>query len=532
MPHFTERLLELWKTAGQQTRLEEALPFFVQALAQQGHLNRLLLVRWNKTLEFLEPLLSYSADASGTFPGKQSCDARKMHDFLKKLNKSRKGSPVSLGGDTAVFPEPLLTLFQVPIPDTIYICGVKSPNDSPVFLLIDMQAETQTNSLTRYLTDLAAVICVLLEREAMFRRLSQLREAAKAEKELLLNKLGRRDPASENIVGADRGLQRVLERVELIAATDTPVLILGETGSGKALIARTIHHRSPRATRPFFRFNCGAVLPELIDEMLFGREPPGTLERVDGGTLFLDDIHELPLSAQTHLLRLFKHGILESTDGKKTVPLDVRIIAATDHDLGLRVSESRFLEELWYRLTPFPIRLPTLRERPGDLPELARHFAERTATRFGLPLVLPTEQDIEFLKMYSWPGNVRELGTVIDRAALLGNGKSLDVVTALGVPDRANPAAGMSHVNMSYMSRWPEHAAFERMKKKTRWEAFQTVEPLDEMLRRYFGHVLTVTQGKIEGTNGAAELLQINPNTLRAKLKKLQIDLRKYKKKP
>ncbi|NLX98721.1 MAG: sigma 54-interacting transcriptional regulator, partial [Rhodopirellula sp.] len=252
-----------------------------------------------------------------------------------------------------------------------------------------------------------------LENDRRLRETEAMRAAAEADKQSLLTRLGRKDLA-DVIVGANSGLRAVMERVELVARSDVPVLILGETGTGKELVARVIHTQSPRSGKPFLRVNCGAIPMELIDSQLFGHERgaftgavearQGWFERADGGTLLLDEIGELPLAAQVRLLRILQDGWLERVGGHRPINVDVRIVAATHRDLAAMVTQGKFREDLWYRIAVFPILLPTLRERPEDIPELARHFAERAASRFVLPLALPSAEDVSLLMTYGWPG--------------------------------------------------------------------------------------------------------------------------------
>ena len=270
-----------------------------------------------------------------------------------------------------------------------------------------------------------------------------MRAAAEAEKHSLLSRLGRKETGDDLLSVRILACARSWNESNLVARSDAPVLILGETGTGKELIARMIHSRSPRATGPFMRVNCGAIPSELVDSQLFGHERgaftgavetrEGWFERADGGTLLLDEVGELPLAAQVRLLRILQDGWLEKVGGQKPIHVDVRIVAATHRDLAAMVNAGKFREDLWYRIAVFPIILPPLRERTGDIPELARHFAERAAARFVLSRALPTPEDIELLAAYSWPGNIRELAAVIDRAAILGDGKRLEVAKALGV---------------------------------------------------------------------------------------------------
>ncbi len=362
---------------------------------------------------------------------------------------------------------------------------------------------------------------IVLENDLRLREMAALREAAEADKRSLLTKLGRKE-VGDTIVGADAGLRAVMERVELVAPLDAPVLIFGETGTGKELIARSIHARSRRASGPFDRVNCGAIPAELIDSQLFGHERGaftgavesrrGWFERANGGTLFLDEIGELPLAAQVRMLRILQDGWMERVGGEEAIHVDVRIVAATHRDLAAMVADGRFREDLWYRIAVFPIVLPTLRERREDIARLAAHFARRAATRFGLAPVSPSSQDMELLAAYSWPGNVRELAAVIDRAAILGEGKTLEVGKALGVGgERSMPAA-------------------EVQKTKSQSPALPAgIEPLNATMRRHIEKALAQTKGRIEGPHGAAVLLEINPHTLRAKMRKLGIDWKRYR---
>jgi transcriptional regulator with GAF, ATPase, and Fis domain len=356
---------------------------------------------------------------------------------------------------------------------------------------------------------------VALDNDHRLRELRALRDAAEADKRFLLTRLGRED-LTVAVVGAERGLRAVMERVALVARSDVPVLLLGETGSGKEVIARAMHDRSQRARGPFIRVNCGAIPAELIDSELFGHEKGsftgatatrrGWFERANEGTLFLDEVGELPLAAQVRLLRVLQDGSFERVGGEHAIKVDVRIVAATHRDLAAMVQNGTFREDLWYRIAGFPIVIPPLRERREDIPLLAEHFARRAALRFGLRLQLPTTEDLALLVAYPWPGNVRELGAVIDRAAILGDGERLEVVRALGVAaDLATPPKTANALQPMTPPVTP------------------AVLSLDEAAKQHIERALAVTHGRIEGRHGAAALLKINPHTLRARMRKLGI---------
>ncbi len=358
---------------------------------------------------------------------------------------------------------------------------------------------------------------VALDNDRRVRETTKLREAAEADRRSLLTRLGRGD-GGDVIVGADAGLRSVMERVELVARSDVPVLILGETGSGKEVVARAIHASSRRAAGPFLRVNCGAIPPELIDSELFGHERgsftgavglrKGWFERADGGTLLLDEIGELPLAAQVRLLRILQEGAFERVGGQHLLHVDVRIVAATHRDLPAMAREGRFREDLWYRIAVFPIHLPALREHPEDIPALATHFALRASRRFGLVPHVPSGEDLRLLVAYPWPGNVRELAAVMERASILGDGKGLQVATALGPLPNAKPAP----------SHRPEAV-----------DAGQAFPSLDRAMARHIELALERTGGRIEGPRGAAVLLDINPHTLRARMRKLGVDWSRHR---
>ncbi|MEZ4453113.1 MAG: sigma-54 dependent transcriptional regulator [Nannocystaceae bacterium] len=316
--------------------------------------------------------------------------------------------------------------------------------------------------------------------------------------------------APDTVIGLRAGLRYVHELVTAVAPTDAPVLLLGETGSGKELTARTIHQLSPRREGPMVRVNCGAIPPGLVDSELFGHERGaftgaaaarrGWFEQADGGTLLLDEIAELSPGAQVRLLRvLHEHQILR-VGGERTVAVDVRVIAATHRDLRAMVAAGSFREDLWYRLSVFPIVIPPLRERRDDIPSLAGHFAAAAGVRiFSRPLE-PSDAELELLLEYPWPGNVRELAAVIERAAILGRGHRLEVSAALGLPAGSEDGDAGGAVED------------------------EPLPTLEEVTHRHIERALRRSGGQIEGHGGAAALLGVNPHTLRARMRRMKID--------
>ncbi|MDR2438868.1 MAG: sigma-54 dependent transcriptional regulator [Planctomycetaceae bacterium] len=346
-----------------------------------------------------------------------------------------------------------------------------------------------------------------------------------------------------NIIGYDAGLKSVLERARLVARSDVPVLILGETGSGKEVFARHIHEESRRSGQPFLKVNCGAVPSELIDSYLFGHEKgaftgavekrKGWFEAANSGTLLLDEIGELPLAAQVRFLRVLQDGSFEPVGGSgKNIRVDVRIIAATHRNLRQMVKEGEFREDLWYRISVFPIRIPPLRERLGDIGQLAQFFVQRAAAKFSLTEVSIRKEDIAVLEKYSWPGNVREFGAVIDRAVLLGEGRRLAFADSLReLQGEQVPAEILAETTATDIFFENENQSLQPLPELLLQEK-QDFLSLDDVIRQHIESALALTQGVIEGANGAGALLKINPHTLRAKMRKLGINWSKFRRFP
>ncbi len=436
------------------------------------------------------------------------------------------------------------------------LAGPLATSDGPPGALVAIAVPPNTFAAQheQLLRVLVEPFTVALENDRRLRELIALREKVEAENRSLLSKLGRND-LSDTIVGAESGLRGVMERVGLVARADIPVLILGETGSGKEVVAHAIHKQSRRSSGPFLRVNCGAIPTELVDSELFGHERgsftgatalrKGWFERADQGTLFLDECGELPPAAQVRLLRILQDGTFERVGGEKQIHVDVRVVAATHRNLPAMVAEGAFREDLWYRLAVFAIELPPLRDRPEDIPALATHFALRAAKRFGLPARTPTPQDVNLLATYPWPGNVRELAAVIERAVILGGGRRLDMATALGVAPSPLAREGrgegvrkeLGHEEWRMGNEGGQLATGRTSSSPVagegRGEGEMTsrgaIEPLDVATKRHIEAALQRTQGRIEGPRGTARLLGINPHTLRARMRKLKIDWQRFR---
>jgi transcriptional regulator with GAF, ATPase, and Fis domain len=324
----------------------------------------------------------------------------------------------------------------------------------------------------------------------------------------------------ERLIGSDTGLAAVMARARLVARNDVPVLLFGETGTGKEIIARAIHEHSTFRNGPFRRVNCGAIPSELIDSELFGHEQgaftgavarrKGWFEQADGGTLFLDEVGELALAAQVRLLRVVQEGEVVRVGGERPIRVNVRIVAATHRDLPAMVEAQSFREDLYYRLSVFPIVIPPLRDRPADIRAFAEYFADRAANRFGLRPVPVSDDDVRLLTDYRWPGNVREIAAVMDRAVLIGQGRTLSVAAALGQTSRTPP---------------PSVPVAEG-------ESGRRIAPLNAVIKRHIEAALAETHGRVEGRHGAARLLEINPHTLRARMRKLKINWRGFRDTP
>ncbi len=337
--------------------------------------------------------------------------------------------------------------------------------------------------------------------------LGRLHHQLREQNRLLTERVVGRGDATD-LMEASRSpvMRRVVQHARQVAITDTPVLISGETGTGKEVLATAIHAWSGRAERPMVSINCAALSPGLIESELFGHVKGafsgasstrmGRFQAANGGTLFLDEIGELPLEAQSKLLRVLQESCFEPVGSDRTIKVDVRIIAATNVDLVAAVAERRFREDLYYRLAVFPLALPPLRERPDDVPVIAEGFLAALARRTGRGPWELSEASRQWLREQPWRGNVRELINTVERATIITTGTELELGDSLPMPGGSNPTAIAPSNGGPLLT-------------------------LQEMERRHIERALQSTDGKISGKGGAAEILGINPNTLRSRMKKL-----------
>jgi formate hydrogenlyase transcriptional activator len=367
-----------------------------------------------------------------------------------------------------------------------------------------------TETDAEFLGDVSNQVALAISNMRAFEEIAALKARLQAENLYLQEEIRGEHNYSE-IVGSSAPLREVLRQVEQVAPTDSTVLVSGETGTGKELVARAIHDRSSRKDRPLVKVNCGAISAGLVESELFGHvkgaftgalgNRDGRFTLADGGTIFLDEVGELPLEAQVKLLRVLQEQEFEPVGSSKSIKVDVRVIAASNRDLGAAVKDGKFRGDLFYRLNVVPISVPPLRERPGDLDLLVKFLLQKFATKLGRPVLQVPAEAMQRLRAYSWPGNVRELQNVIERAVVLAQSNMLALGADFAPPSvPAEPGATP-----------PKAAA-------------PTVDTtLDEVERRHIETALMNRNWLIEGDRGAARALNIHPNTLRNRMRKLGI---------
>src|SRR2546425_1271662 len=380
------------------------------------------------------------------------------------------------------------------------------------------------------LDQVGSAVAVALDHCLAYEEVRDLRDRLVRENVYLQEEIRREHPFEE-LVGSSPTLLAALHKVDQVAPGNTSALILGETGTGKELIARAIHNRSARRDRPLVKVNCSAISAGLVESELFGHVKgafTGALERrvgrfelADGGTIFLDEIGDLPLETQVKLLRVLQEQEFEPVGSSRTLRVDVRVIAATNRDIEDAVRGGRFRPDLFYRLNVFPIEVPPLRERRADIPHLVLFFLSRFSRNLGKQISAVAPETMQHLRAYEWPGNVRELQNVIERAVVLCEGPVLEIDPDLIPLSAAGHAA--EPVMPSGSAEFPP--ANERA--EVRAAAPDDIAPLEEMERRHIVAALESTAGVIHGPKGAARILKLHPNTLRSRMEKLGITFKR-----
>jgi formate hydrogenlyase transcriptional activator len=369
--------------------------------------------------------------------------------------------------------------------------------------LASRQESTFGEDEVAFLTQVAHQVAIAVENALAYGEIAELKDKLAQEKLYLEDEI-RGEIDFEGIVGQSSALRNVLRLVETVAPSDSTVLLLGETGTGKELIARAIHERSRRKDRTFVKLNCAAIPTGLLESELFGHERGaftgaisqklGRLELADQGTLFLDEVGDIPIEIQPKLLRALQEREFERLGSTRTKKVDVRLVAATNRDLDKMIEDREFRSDLYYRLNVFPIRIPPLRERPEDIPLLVRYFAQKYERRMEKKIESIPAAALKTLSSWHWPGNIRELENFIERAVILTRGTALEV-----------PVSELRRVGAA-VSASSSHQSSER----------------DEILR-----VLKETNGRVAGPNGAATRMRIKRTTLISRMKKLGIDARR-----
>lgn len=404
--------------------------------------------------------------------------------------------------------------FTDSLPDTTL--GIQSSLYVPIFIqeqltaslvLASKAAFAFTYKDLRIMQDISVQMGLALENLMAFERIKVLSEQLEQEKTYLTEEIKTRYNFEE-IIGSSPAIQAVFTSIGQVAPTDATVLIMGETGTGKELVARAVHNLSSRKNRTIVKINCATLPAQLIESELFGHERGsftgatekriGKFELANGGTLFLDEIGELPLELQAKLLRAIQEKEIERIGGKGPIRIDTRIIAATNRNLQQEVAQGRFRSDLYYRLNVFPIVIPPLRERPEDIRPLAMHFLRGISKKLGKPVSSIANDSLAQLLAYTWPGNIRELEHVLERAAILSSSPTLQ----LAEPLRPTPLSVLPATTIQRTE----------------------VQPIEETMRTAILAALAKSGYRIRGIGGAAELLNLKPTTLEARMKKLHIN--------
>lgn len=485
--------------------IEKAMVEFLRYIRRFMPADRLILERYDAGLGAMRRIVSATSECGQKVdvlaPLSEETKAFMEEKYLQEVpDPYYENSP----GETPALRE-LLAFHQE---DASALLGLplETRDHQPGAVVLFANTGKYDDSQSRLISLLRVPFQVALANTLQHREIVNLRDRLADDNKFLRHELKRL--AGDSIVGSKFGLRDVMHKVRHIAPVDTPVLLLGETGVGKDLIAAAIHDSSSRSEGPFIPVNCGAIAESLLDSELFGHEKGaftgavsqkrGRFERADTGTIFLDEVAELTPQAQVKLLRVLQNNQIERVGGAQTISLDIRVIAATNKDLESMVKNGTFRDDLWYRLCVFPIEIPPLRERRLDIPALVQHFLALKAKELRLPDV-PTLAPGAFdrLQAYEWPGNVRELANVVERGLILSHGRMID---------------------FSYMDAKIHATGIESAQQRDK------PDELDAAIAAHIRNVLAKTGGRIHGRGGAADLLGINASTLRSRMDRLGIE--------
>ena len=469
--------------------LNKVLPFHRASLALHDPATDLIRVY---ALAGTVPPKGFAATTGATFPRQGSHLAevldKREHRIRRDLEKE-----VRVGLEDHLLEEGIRSYIAAPLVAKGQAFGTLNVGSR--------EPEAYSDGNAEFLVEVAHQVALAIQNMWAYEEIAELKARLEQENVYLQEEI-KTEHNFEEIVGGCPAIKKVLKAVETVAPTDATVLICSETGTGKELVARAVHNLSPRKGKPLVKINCATLPTNLIESELFGHERGaftgalsrkiGRFELADGGTIFLDEIGDLPLDMQTKLLRVLQEGEFERVGGTRTIKVDVRVIAATNRDLEKAMREERFRSDLYYRLNVFPISLPALRDRKEDIELLVKHFVRKCCKRIGRGIETIPQQTLAAMVSYSWPGNIRELQNVIERAVILSQGPNLE------------------------LGDWSPQAV--------RPSGPAPVATLDEAQRAHIVEVLQLTGGKVSGERGAAQILGIKPTTLESRMKKLGIE--------
>ena len=480
------------------------------------------------SLALLDPFTGLLKIYALDFPGRQDLikpEVTILRDMSPSGDAIATGKPVCVrGAELDRYPSEVMKILRQDGIQTI--CCIPLITQGRTFGTLNVagrRPEAFPDREISLLQQVGAQIAIAVENALAFKEIDALKDKL-AEEKLYLEEEIRSEFNFEEIIGDAASLKRALAQVEVVAPTDTAALILGETGTGKELIARAIHNLSPRRQRTFVKINCAAIPSGLLESELFGHERGaftgalnqkiGRFELADHGTLFLDEVGDLPMELQPKLLRVLQEHEFERLGSNRTMKVDVRVVAATNQDLAKQVADRTFRSDLYYRLNVFPIQIPALRERREDVPLLVRYFVQKFSSRLNKVVEYVPAEAMTALANYSWPGNVRELENFVERAVLLSPGKELRVP----VSELLSEPGGSSTASSSRRA-----VASPSVDNSDDAPASASISTLEQAEREHILRALQQTQWRIGGPKGAAALLDMKRTTLQARMRKLNI---------